>query len=369
MKIRGFITHKLSESFSDCQDRFRVNRDTKSIALSDGMSQSFLQAKWADLLCKEFTDSEKWEPSDDNALKGIREEWRKQRDEHLLMQEKAGNPYAYLIRNAIRNNNSAGATFLGIRFDTERFEYWVLGDSCLIHIKNRKIESIEYIISSQEGEFNAFPDFLDSHPDKKSKGAIKHGTISLLEGDILLLVSDPFSDFFYEKVKSGETCENYISQIISLESHDDFEKLVSDWRNAGMTNDDSSLIIVEYDNNSDFNISNMDNIDKMLEEEKVKKEGQNTNRDNAESKQTDDHSHRIKTELSDNDIEDEVERIYQRLQGYDNKTVREILINLCHKLEIKLFPKQLDCQKSERKKFHMREKQSLNRQKKNKKRK
>ena len=42
MKIRAFITHKKTEHFQDCQDRFCVNADTKSAAVSDGMSQSIL---------------------------------------------------------------------------------------------------------------------------------------------------------------------------------------------------------------------------------------------------------------------------------------------------------------------------------------
>ena len=139
------------------------------------------------------------------------------------------------------------------------------------YIKNGKIGSLESIISSQVGDFDSFPDFLDSHPAKKSKGTIKYGTLPLSKGDALLLVSDPFSDFFYEKVKSGEACEDCISRIMALKSHDDFERLVSDWRNDGMTNDDSSLVIVEYDNSNDFIILNEDDIYKMSEEEKVKK--------------------------------------------------------------------------------------------------
>lgn len=43
MEIRAFITHKKAESFSDCQDRFSINPDTKSVAVSDGMSQSFFK--------------------------------------------------------------------------------------------------------------------------------------------------------------------------------------------------------------------------------------------------------------------------------------------------------------------------------------
>lgn len=343
MKIKGFITHKLSENFSDCQDRFRVNPDTKSIALSDGMSQSFLQAVWADLLCREFTDSETWVPSDNEVLSNIREEWQRKCDEHLHEQEKAGNPHTYLIRNAIKNKASAGATFLGIRFGTKGLDYWVLGDSCLIHVKDGKIESLESIISSQEGDFDSFPDFLDSHPSKKSKGTIRHGTLSLSKGDVLLLVSDPFSDLFYEKVKSGETCEDCISQIMDLKSHDDFERLVSDWRNAGMANDDSSLVIVEYDNSNDFNISNMDEISQLSKEEEVKrqeeeqkakeKEAGNVGQKQEPEKVVRMEMEHTKTELSD-DINDEVEQIYQRLQGYGDKTVREILGCLCKKLKI-----------------------------------
>ena len=40
MKIRAFITHKLREHYSECQDRFCINSDNHAIAVSDGMSQS-----------------------------------------------------------------------------------------------------------------------------------------------------------------------------------------------------------------------------------------------------------------------------------------------------------------------------------------
>lgn len=47
MKIRAFITHKLSEHYSECQDRFCINRDNHAIAVSDGMSQSVFPDYWA----------------------------------------------------------------------------------------------------------------------------------------------------------------------------------------------------------------------------------------------------------------------------------------------------------------------------------
>lgn len=52
MDIRAFITHKKAETFSDCQDRFSINSDTKSVAVSDGMSQSFFKRFGRKILLK-----------------------------------------------------------------------------------------------------------------------------------------------------------------------------------------------------------------------------------------------------------------------------------------------------------------------------
>lgn len=60
MDIRAFITHKKAETFSDCQDRFSINSDTKSVAVSDGMSQSFFQKIWAENLVDAFVDNSQW---------------------------------------------------------------------------------------------------------------------------------------------------------------------------------------------------------------------------------------------------------------------------------------------------------------------
>ena len=75
MRIKAFITHKKAELFSDCQDRFRVNEDTKSIAVSDGMSQSWQQKIWANLLANTYTNSKDWTPNSDS-IKPLCSQWR-----------------------------------------------------------------------------------------------------------------------------------------------------------------------------------------------------------------------------------------------------------------------------------------------------
>lgn len=65
MKVRAFITHKEEEFYKDCQDRFSVNADTKSVAVSDGMTQSLVPWIWAEFLACEYTKDIVWYPNDE----------------------------------------------------------------------------------------------------------------------------------------------------------------------------------------------------------------------------------------------------------------------------------------------------------------
>ena len=44
-----------------------------------------------------------------------------------------------------------------------------------------------------------------------------------------MLVSDPFSDFLNERRKKGSVKE-LVDALLNIGTHEDFEKLVSDWR-------------------------------------------------------------------------------------------------------------------------------------------
>ena len=124
MKIRAFITHKKAEHFQDCQDRFSVNRDTKSVAVSDGMSQSIFQKIWAEILVDAYTKSREWTPSnesDHSTVKTILSStWKNRVKERLNEMQKEG-------RNTTRTENSlalggsAGATIVGVRFEGNKW--------------------------------------------------------------------------------------------------------------------------------------------------------------------------------------------------------------------------------------------------------
>ena len=268
MVIRAFITHKKAEAFADCQDRFGVNGDTKSIAVSDGMGSTWQQKIWAQLLVDTFTESADWQPKTDS-IKPLCQIWRNKVLDFIQQLKDTNAPENIIYRNErnLAGGRSAGATFLGIRFNEKQWSGVVLGDSCLIEWDGEKA----IFHTSQDVEaFDSFPDYFDSDVTKEGKGTPKNIAGELSDGKCLLLVSDPFSDFLLEHQKQGDIAE-YAQKILSVSSHADFELLVDDWRTKGMHNDDTTLVVVENDNSDSFAIVEQDDINAFIKKDKLEK--------------------------------------------------------------------------------------------------
>lgn len=268
MEIRAFITHKLKEYYVDCQDRFCVNPGTKSIAVSDGMSQSWHQKIWAQILVDRYINSD-WQPSREN-IEPLCIQWRTEVIS-FINELKANNaPESLIYRNErnLSNGSSAGATFVGVRFECKEWKGTVLGDSCLIEWNGQNA----IFHTSQEVEcFDNQPDYFDSDFSKKGKGIPKDISGELKNGTVLFLVSDPFSDFLFEHNKQNDVAK-YLEELRNISSHEKFEALVEAWRNLGMHNDDTTLVIVENDGKDEFSINHEDKIDDLIRDEKGEEE-------------------------------------------------------------------------------------------------
>lgn len=265
MKIRAFITHKKAEHFSDCQDRFSINPDTKSVAVSDGMSQSWQQKIWAQLLVNTFCSDTDWKPTLESARE-LSPIWRKAVEEYIqsLRDTDAKESLIYRNERNLAEGQSAGATLVGIRFKANNWTCNVLGDSCLI----AKIGG-EYIFgTSQDVEkFDNNPDYLDSASNKKGRGTCKMlSEVMSSSNPFVLLVSDPFSDYLLEHKKIGDI-DALANELLTINTHDEFEALVAKWRNAGMHNDDSTIIIMEYDGADEWTILHQDDLDVLIQNE------------------------------------------------------------------------------------------------------
>ena len=264
MLISAFITHKKAEHFSDCQDRFSINSDTKSIALSDGLSQSIFQKYWAEILVESFTKNQDWEPNRES-VKELSSLWKTKVDKYIENQKRDGKA-TWRVERSLMDGHSAGATFLGIRFTGLNWKGCVLGDSCLILINDNQIKEI---YSSEDVEvFDNYPDFFDSNPQKEGKGQVRSIEGTLKKGDAIFLVSDPFSDFLQKK--RGTTEESLlVKRLLNVNTHKEFEDVVEEWRANGMHNDDSTLIIIEPNGSEDFTlIAENDSIINLITEEK-----------------------------------------------------------------------------------------------------
>ena len=273
MDIRAFITHKEAETFSDCQDRFSINSDTKSVAVSDGMSQSFFQKIWAENLVDAFVNNYQWNLCGEQCkeiLKELQGKWLEKVLDRIEEQKHDGTKENIIYRNEkfVAQGKSAGATLVGVRFVDANWYCQVLGDSCLIEIKDGEIVQI---CTSQEGdEFDNFPDHFDSNPKQSGKGYVKEFKGTLETESVLLLVSDPFSDFLNEQRKKGSVKE-LVDALLNIGTHEEFEKLVSDWRTVkGMHNDDSTLVVIRYDGNAEFNVGYEDSLKNLGQDDSKK---------------------------------------------------------------------------------------------------
>ena len=73
MRIRAFIAQHKSEKISECQDRFAINTETRSMAVSDGISQSIFPDYWANLLAQHYVNFGK--PTEEDRL-NLCKQWR-----------------------------------------------------------------------------------------------------------------------------------------------------------------------------------------------------------------------------------------------------------------------------------------------------
>lgn len=261
MKIRAFITHKLKENYSECQDRFCINNDSHTIAVSDGMSQSVFPDYWAEILSSFYAKNGHCTDED---RKELCKEWLNKVVEFISAEIHNGkNPWR--LQNCIEAQNGAGATLCGVKFiDAENWIGHVLGDTCIIEVDITGKQPIN-ILTSESKVFDSYPDYYESFPNKAGRGQIKEFCGKLSEGHCLLLVSDPFSEFLSNH---KEHCSQWLTRILELKGHEEYCSLIDDWRQEGLHNDDSTLCIIEYDSSMDFTIEQEDDIYSLMEPEK-----------------------------------------------------------------------------------------------------
>jgi hypothetical protein len=243
--IKAFITHKQAETKANCHDVYAIDTENATIAVADGVSQSIFPRQWAELLTGAYVADRSFRLDSDECVAPLRKRWRAWFAERLEARRAAGDPMTPYLEQFYVEERSAGATFLGVRIeDAHTAAYEALGDTCLIVVRGGAITEV---VGSSEDGFDDFPEYIDSHP-RRGKGTPRMGTVGdLATGDRLLLVTDALAARLDAARQSVDCVGAFVEAINGLASQRDFVRLVARLRKEGMTDDDTTLVSLEWD--------------------------------------------------------------------------------------------------------------------------
>lgn len=249
--IKGYITSKESELFSDCADRYAYNQHHHKFSISDGVSKSFFPKFWAEYLVKEFVSREKIE--DEAFLPECQEKWLN------TITEIVNKPNVkWFTQNAFNKKSPALATFVGLQFfeKEKKWEASALGDSFLFFVPKKMKTFEDCIILSSKKEpviFDNFPDYFSSIGEK-FKGEVKQISKRDLEDGTFYLMTDALAEWFINEK------EDAIGKIDVWQNQKDFERFISEERQTKrLGNDDSAILIINVEKVNKSKIKYADN--------------------------------------------------------------------------------------------------------------
>jgi hypothetical protein len=252
ISIKGFIFHKIAETFEDCFDRYAVNTTNHKFSVADGVSKSFFPGIWAELLVNSFVDSsERFNQINNIELVKLQKKWLDQVTEIVKRPNQK-----YFVQNLFVQGKSAAATFVGLQFykenDVFHWEATALGDSFLFFIPSSLVNISEHfpgvtLLSSKKTlEFDNFPDFFDSRA-LVTKGRVNTKS-GLLRPGRFILMTDALSEWFIAEK------QNALDEVLGWNTQKQFERRISALRSHDLQNDDSAILIIDVvdDDKSDL---------------------------------------------------------------------------------------------------------------------
>ncbi len=291
--IKAFIAPHIDENYALCQDRIFVDSSKMFFSVSDGVSSSFAQTYYAELISSYESDNISLTP--DDAL-SIFSSWK-----DYMEQLKQANKLGRASKQRFTRGDKPAATFARLKFKKQNEKLlWsvaVLGDCTIIHLNpNEGIEPIHVITSGEKFKndnfryngtiddyyrFGRMPDQLDERGTMLCNQAVLESNETLLN-DCFILMTDGLSDWVLNNPK--HTNER-LALLLNLETQDDFLKLLQRERdeNREIENDDMSFIKIAINNLDDFEIDAKSYITDINELIKIEKSNKITNHKENES--------------------------------------------------------------------------------------
>jgi hypothetical protein len=259
IRVKGHITHKMAEHYSDCADRYAINTTSNRFAIADGVSKSFFPDIWADILVNNFVSSDK---DSEFSVEKCQSEWLEK------VTKKVHSPDAkWYTKNAFIKNESGLATFVTLRFENGKWLASALGDSFLFFVPKESVCFDDWVKFSSKPK----PVVFDSFPDYYSSRNKKHGNEETDENNlttgVFYLMTDALSEWVF-----GQK-EKIIDEIKKWNSQEEFERSINELRSLNVLhNDDSAILVIEVEDDGKTELTyektEIQSIDEFIEKEK-----------------------------------------------------------------------------------------------------
>lgn len=238
-----FVVPKAGLLSSECEDAIALSPRQRRYCVADGATEAFDSRRWAKLLTRcwaandRLLSKEEFEPW--LAVLGSRFEQRwSRRTLPWYAEEKA--------------RSGAFAAFVGVAFlesdDCITWQAVALGDSCLVHMRNRAI--VAALPISEPELFGYHPTLIPSNLQRQ-QGIGEHFTVSsgdVEQGDALLLLTDAIAAWYLRMAAEDRTRLDELHRILDESDFEGFGQFIARERaEKTLRNDDVAILRVAID--------------------------------------------------------------------------------------------------------------------------
>jgi hypothetical protein len=237
-QTRQFLLPKSGYHLSECEDAIGLNPDNRRFAIADGATEAFDAQRWAQRLANTWVQLEPpaltpeqfrtWVAGEGQSL---HESW---------------NALSLSWYAEEKSRSGSFAAFVGVQLDLEsETPCWraiALGDSCLIHSRNKSI--LKSLPLSHYESFNTTPLLVpsDASIQETAIQRIVVGSGKIGNGDVLLLLSDAAAAWYLMLVEKDDPARSCFEVLLKTQQGE-LKELFERERLAGRIKDDDIAVI------------------------------------------------------------------------------------------------------------------------------
>lgn len=237
LQLRHLLLPKLDHDASECEDAIAIDTHAARFAVTDGATEAFHARRWATNLAEHWVRTESTLTVED-FRKWVAAEGRELHD--------SWNGLSLSWYSEEKARTGSFAAFVGVELDlktdTPSWKAIALGDSCLLHCRDKKL--LKSLPVSHSESFSSAPVLVASnavlHENTMQSVVVDSGVCE--SGDVLLLMSDGAASWCLERFENGD----FDADFLTAKPDEELRRFFDDERQAGrIRNDDLAIVRIE----------------------------------------------------------------------------------------------------------------------------